>query len=419
MTSVFSATPPADQPPASIDVPPAARDHADRWDWLRATAFFCVAVFLLNAIAAVLRGWTLFGWVIIPDLRLFLMQNGQILAIGDLVLPAALLIAGSALSDHTFWGVTGRERLWSVGRIVLALGIVAAVAGLALTFGNSIYQALLPPPFARIRAPLWLLNGTEHGLVFGVALPFVFRRLSQRTGRAWLVGLLGAMLLAGGMLGLYSHLATPLRWVTNAWMKHLPIEDPVIYDIPIHDLQEIRCFPGSITGCFGPQAQTWVVAGILPIVVALLLGALIGAPLAYPYGTREARAPEAAERAAHPQQAQGEGRLRWALGIGAGSLLVGLVAMGTRLYAIYKLMLPRDNYLNIPPFIDLAIVFGTLAIVQLVPFGILALLGAIRLMRLPRGGRPAAWSVGVLALVCVLGLLPTLIPAVFPFPTGT
>ena len=389
MTNAISATPTADQPPTITDNRSAAAGYADRWDWLRAAAFFCGAVFLFGLIPTALIAWYNETAPIQRNLNSY--QFAQIILITDLALPATLLIAGSVLSDRTFWGADGRERLRAIGRLALALGVIAVVTVLTVTFHFRIYEALAPSLF-KVFGFDWglLLIGIEDGLVLGVALAFVFRRLSQRTGRAWLAGLGNATLLAGGILGVYSNLRA-ISWAALVWIRHA-----------VDPLHSPGCAGGADAGCFPAVAQTWLAMGIVPIVVALLLGALIGAPLAYPHGAREARAPAAAGRA------QSEGRFWWALGIAAGSLAAGLVVAGTRVYAAFRLYGT--------PFLQRDALYGTLIAVQLAPFGILALLCAIRLIRLPRDQRPAAWGVGALALISVLGLLPTLIPRAFLLP---
>lgn len=388
MTSIFSATPPttppAGLPPVIAGSPPAGQDHADRWDWLRTGAFFCVAVFLLSLIVATLNGWYYEAAHTNLYLELHQTQMSQIFFIADLALPATLLIAGSALWDHTFWGASVLERAWGVGRLALALGVVAIVAGLAIAFGTGIDRALPYPGLVPLTSGYglganWMVSGIENGLILGVALAFVFRRLSLRTGRGWIVGLLGAALLAAGILALYSHNTVAARLWIGTWMQ---------------------------------TAQMWLVMSVLPIGVALLLGALIGAPLAYPYGAREVRATAAmGEEVGLPSQLQRVrgGRGFWrALGIGAGSFAAGLFIIGTRLYAIVQLTGASGSKAQT--------LFVTLIIVQLVPFGVLALVGGIRLVRLPREWRPSAWGVSVLALVAVLGLLPTLVPQLFLIP---
>ncbi len=407
MTNADSAIPSASQPPTTTGVRPSTQEFTSRWDWLRIGIFFWGTVFLIGVVPAVLYNWyfrTLVATT--PFLYTYQLPVNLTFGIGDLVLPATLLIAGSTLSGLHFREVNGRARSWAIRRLALALGIIGAVAGFALAFNNRIYHALQSPHATgyAFRAD-WLVTGIENGLVLGIALAFVYCRLAQRLGRAWLVGLLGTALIAGCALGLYNHLDALLQWIATEMLAYM------------NNVTAVGgCAADSGGGCLVSVAQGWVVMSALPVLLALLLGALIGAPLAYPYGMRERYAPEAAGRNAdaylQSERAQGKQQFLLALDIGVVSFVAGLLVAAAWLYAELQLILTASAGQNIHTMLVL------LAAIELLPFGIIAVIGATRLTGMPRERRPSTRSVRTLSLVTVVGLASIIVPTGYLFRIG-
>ena len=439
MTNAFSATPSADQPPTIANVRTAGQDYADRWDWLRIGAFFWGAVLLLNFAAWMILVifWEPFNRdPMSPQSdpmspQSYDLLTGWALAVAEVGLAALVLIVASVVRSRDFWGDQGPGRLRAALRLLGALGVLAAAGGFVLIFSQSITLAqyttygsgFLTGGWLQAGGIGWVLIGGANGCVLGVALAFVFRRLSRRTGHAWLAGLLGAALVAGCALGLSNELDTLLLRASLAATRALWPPPPTIthfHGISCHFWPDWNACDAFTGGQYSDvQVQAWLVAAVLPVLLALPLGALLGAPLAYPdraaraaraagTGPAQTTAPHGAASDASDANVPAGPRNapdvagRWpALGRLAGAFAAGVFVTAARLYAVLKLyyLQPTMGYLT-----NTLVLIGML----LLPFGGLALIGALRLLRMPRELRPPLWASAALALVVVLNLVPAL-----------
>ncbi|MEO7003531.1 MAG: hypothetical protein ABI068_17040 [Ktedonobacterales bacterium] len=413
-------------PPAMFIPTPAATESADNWDWLRIGVFFWGVVFLMTLVPIVLYG-VYHTVLLLQDNSPLYPHQAQInltFAVVDLLAPPLLLIAFCVLSDRRVRQADPDRRRAALLWLTLALGVVVVLGVGAAVFNYFSYQALLASATASaaasgaagysLSASLWsteigaLIANAESGILLGIALTFVFWRFSRRTGRSWLWGWLGATLIAAFALGFSNQLGVLLAWGSVALSEYAD--------------GYTGCSGGAGAGCFGVEAQVWMETAVLPMLLALPLGALIGLPLSAFYRRQLPPRSQASDVAAvagdrgasarSPQAGSGFIGFLQVLGIAAGSFFAGALVAGGWFYAASLLL--GESVGGAAPAGRLAAVAG----VELAPFGLLALIAAIRFIRLPRERRPSAGRAGVLALAIALGLAPALVVGIFLLPIG-